>query len=296
MALEGVHTALVTPFTDSGAVDHTGLKRLLDRQLAADVDGVLPLGTTGEAPTLTTKEKSEILKTVISHVKGQIPVMVGVGSNCTATTIENAKMAEDAGADSLLVVTPYYNKPTQEGIFRHFEAVSKATNLPIIVYNIKGRSAVNIETATMQRLSNLPSIVAVKESSGDIQQISDVIEKIQSKNGNFAVLSGDDGLTLPAMALGARGVISVVSNLIPKEVVALVSAALAGDFELARKMHFQLSSIFKVLFIESNPAPVKCALNLCDVPVGGLRLPLCQLSRESEEILRNNLKEFGLLR
>jgi len=295
MIIEGVYTALITPFmpNNRNIINYEMFKKLLHLQLDAGVDGILPLGTTGESPTLTQEEKDKIIKTTVDIAKNKAKILVGTGTNCTKQTIENTERAKDLGADAALVIAPYYNKPTQEGIYRHFAAVSEAVDLPIVVYNIKGRTGVNIETSTLAKMSQLHNIIAVKEASGDIVQMGEVARKLSS--GSFSVMSGDDGLTLPAMALGVRGVISVVSNLIPKDMVELVKAANNNDFTSARLIHNRLAPIFKAAFIETNPIPIKAAMKLCGLNCGGYRLPLCEMKSENIEKLRQILIELNLL-
>ncbi|NLF24704.1 MAG: 4-hydroxy-tetrahydrodipicolinate synthase [Deltaproteobacteria bacterium] len=295
LRIEGVITALVTPFV-KGQVDYEGLAQNIAFQIAEGVSGILPLGTTGETPTLSEQERAKIIQLAAEQARGKALLMVGTGSNCTARTIHNTKLAKDLGADAALIVTPYYNKPTPEGIFRHYEAISEAVDLPIVVYNIAGRTGVNIETTTMKRLSSLPNIIAVKEASGNINQIGDVIHEVQNKHGNFTVVSGDDAMTLPLMALGGHGVISVVSNLTPRHIVAMVKAAAKGDYARARLMHFELLPLFKGAFIETNPIPIKAAMQMCGMPAGTCRLPLCELQPAHKEQLRKILEELGLLK
>lgn len=296
MKIKGVYTALVTPFTgvNNTSVNYTVLKENIRFQLESGISGLVPLGTTGETPTLTKEEQIKIINCTVSEAKGKAVILVGTGTNSTASTIENTLRAKDLGADAALIVTPYYNKPTQEGLYRHFAAVAEAADLPLVVYNIKGRSCVNIETATMSRLAKIPQVVAVKEASGDIGQIGDVVKELASDK--FSVMSGDDGLTLPAMALGAAGVVSVLSNLLPKEVVTLVSAAASNDITAARKIHYHLLPLFKAIFIETNPIPIKAAMNLCGIPCGGHRLPLCEMKQENLEKLISVLQELKIIK
>ncbi|MCL4137635.1 UNVERIFIED_CONTAM: hypothetical protein GTU68_065536 [Idotea baltica] len=278
---KGLWTALITPFNCDLKVDYKSLELLLNRQIEASVNGITLLGTTAETPTLSNDERKEILKFSKEVIGDKVPTMVGVGSYSTATTIENAKIAEELGADSLLVVTPFYNKPTQTGIIKHFEAITNTTNLPICVYNIQGRTGVNIETTTLAKIAEIDSIVGVKESSGDLGQVSDVIDSIQNTQNNFSVLSGDDALSLPLMALGGKGLVSVASNVFPKELKQLVSLCESANFKDARSLYFKLKEVFSVLFIETNPAPTKLVLNKLNIKVGSLRLPLCEVSDES---------------
>jgi 4-hydroxy-tetrahydrodipicolinate synthase len=295
MIFKGLYTALVTPFDKQNNIHVESFKNLLNLQLKSQVAGVVPLGTTGESPTISKEEKKLIIKTTVEILKGKLPIIVGTGSYSTEQTIENTLQAESEGADAALIVTPYYNKPTSEGIFKHFEAVSKSTKLPIIVYNIQGRSAKNIDTPTLKRLSDLPNIKAVKEASGNIEQMVEVLDTVTHHRPDFTVLSGDDSLTLPLIALGGHGVISVVSNLVPKQMNDLVLSALKGDFETARQIHFKLLKLFKTAFIETNPIPIKAAMNLCGLDVGGYRLPLCDMEPKNFEVLSNVVKKMELL-
>ncbi|RCK74104.1 MAG: 4-hydroxy-tetrahydrodipicolinate synthase [Anaerolineae bacterium] len=280
----GVTTAMITPFNSDGTLDLEGLKNNTLFQIETGVQGLLPLGTTGESPTLTDSEKELVVRTVIETVRAQkssIKIMVGVGTNDTRKTINNAKLAKEWGADALLIVTPYYNKPTQEGIFAHFKAISESVDLPIVVYNIKSRTGTNIETPTLEKLAQLSSIIAVKEASGDIAQVMDVLYQIPE----IAVYSGDDNLTFPMICLGAQGVISVISNLFPSQIVQMVYAALNGDLETARRLHFKLLPIFKAAFIETNPAPIKYAMNRSGFAAGPVRLPLVDIRPQSRQII-----------
>jgi 4-hydroxy-tetrahydrodipicolinate synthase len=294
--IEGTITALITPFTkDGSAVDFDGLTHLIERQIAAGVSGILPLGTTGETPTLSPEEKTHVIKHAVAVASGRVPVMVGTGTNCTTSTIVATRQAEDLGADSALVVSPYYNKPSQEGLYAHFKAVTASTNIPLVVYNVAPRTAVNIETSTMKRIAELPSVVAVKEASGNIHQIARVIDEVQNQSDSFSVLSGDDSMTFATMMLGGTGVISVASNLIPEHVVALVECFKNGDYVAARKKHFYLSKLFETLFIETNPVPTKSAFALCGFPAGPVRLPLAPLTAEHLNILTQVLAEYELI-
>ena len=280
MKLEGVITALVTPFTESGAVDEDGLRSNIRFQLERGVDGILPLGTTGETPCLTGDECDLVLRVAVEEAKGKVPILAGTGSNSTVKTVEATRRACDLGADCALVVTPYYNKPTQDGIVAHFEAAAGASDLPVLVYNIQGRTGTNIETSTLERIAGIPGILGVKEASGRIGQMGDVIARIQSRREGFAVLSGDDALTLPLLALGGRGVVSVISNLVPELVRDLVRAGLSGDFETARTLHYRLLTLVEVAFIESNPIPIKAAMDRCGLAGGNVRLPLTPIRPE----------------
>ncbi|CCB85182.1 dihydrodipicolinate synthase [Parachlamydia acanthamoebae UV-7] len=296
MTLKGTITALITPFTAQYDLDEQGLSKNIQFQIASGVNGILVLGTTGESPTLSPEEQTQIIKIAVRETQNKIPVMVGVGCNSTHQTIEKAKKAQDLGADSLLVVTPYYNKPSQEGIFKHFEALSQQVSLPIYVYNIPGRAGVNIEIATLQRIATLPHVAGIKDATGNLLQTSDTIHQISRINPNFTVFCGDDALTLPMISLGAQGIISVVSNLVPTQVSHLVNYALEGQFDLAQKSHYELLSLFKMAFVEVNPAPIKTAMQMCGKPAGSCRLPLCDLLPENKAKLLQLLQEMRLIK
>jgi 4-hydroxy-tetrahydrodipicolinate synthase len=290
----GGTTAMITPFLPDGTVDYDGLRHNTCHQIESGVTGLLPLGTTGESPTLSEDEKERIVRIVIEEAqsaKPDVKVMVGVGTNSTSKTIQNAKQARAWGADALLVVTPYYNKPTQEGILAHFTAICQETDLPVVVYNIKGRTGVNIETSTLKSMFYAnDQIVAVKEASGDIMQMTDVLAEIPE----LAVYSGDDGITFPLICLGGQGVISVVSNLLPRQVVEMVDTALNGDLEKTRLLHFRLMPIFKAAFVETNPAPIKYAMQKMGLAGGLLRLPLVGIRPASRAVLDNVLSKLEL--
>ncbi len=290
MEFKGAITALVTPFTRDGAVDFRGLESNVQHQLDNGINGLLPLGTTGETPTLTAEEQQKIVECVVGLAKGKVPIIVGTGTNSTKKTIENTKKAEQWGADAALVVTPYYNKPTNKGIIEHFKAVAESVEIPIIVYNIAGRTGKNIDTPTMKKLAEIKNIIGVKEASGDINQIMEVLQI-----PNFTVLSGDDGMTFPLMALGGKGIISVASNLVPDKVVAMTDAALEGRWEEARKLHFELLPLFKVIFIETNPIPIKAAMTMKGLAGGSYRLPMCEMEEANKEKLRQVLEQMNLL-
>lgn len=287
----GVTTAMITPFLPDGSVDLVGLKKNTLHQIENGINGLLPLGTTGETPTLTDEEKEQVVCAVVDVTReqgGQIPVLVGVGTNSTEKTIKYAQLAQAWGADALLVVTPYYNKPTQEGLVRHFHAVCEAVNLPIVVYNIKGRTGTNIETPTLKRIAENENVIGVKEASGDIHQMMEVLHNIPE----IAVYSGDDGMTFPLTCLGGQGVISVVSNLLPAPVVELVDESLAGNMDRARQHHFKLLPVFKAAFVESNPGPIKYAMNQLGLAAGPVRLPLVGISESSKKIIDTVLAAF----
>jgi len=280
----GLYTALITPFTDDNKIDYSSLDKILKQQIDAKVDGLVVLGTTGESPTINDDEKSELIKFVVKQCKGKTKIIVGSGANSTDKSIEHSKEAESLGADGLLVVNPYYNKPTQEGLFQHFKAIAESVNIPVILYNIKGRTAVNLETSTLLRLSKVKNIVAVKEASGDISQMMDVISKTDN---NFSVLSGDDGLTYPLITLGGNGVVSVLSNILPKEMKEFVDTALSGNFEKAKDMHYKLLPLMNSMFIETNPIPCKTMMALQGTIDENFRLPMCKMSDSNKSRLQD---------
>jgi len=285
----GSMVAMVTPFRDGG-VDAAALKEHVEFLLKNGTDGLVPLGTTGESPVLTGDERTEILRTVIRAAKGKAPVVAGTGTNDTRTSIELSKGAEALGADALLVVTPYYNKPSQEGLFLHYEAVARATSLPVCLYNVPGRTGVNLLPETVARLAKIRNIVAVKEASGSVEQAAQIHAEC-----DIAVVSGDDALTFPLMMQGATGVISVAANVVPREMADLCAAAAKGDIERARELHLRLLPLMKALFLESNPVPVKAALRLMGRGTGEVRPPLCAMSAANEEKLRRVLADFSLI-
>jgi 4-hydroxy-tetrahydrodipicolinate synthase len=270
MQFRGTFTALVTPFHEDGSLDEETLASLVQRQVAAGIDGLVPLGTTGETPTLDADERRRLLRCVREAAAGQAPLVVGVSANATKLAVENAREAAELGADALLVATPGYNKPTPNGIVEHFRAVAAATELPVMVYNIPGRTGCNITVPTMRRLAEIPGIAAVKEASGSLNQVAETI----LENPGLAVLSGDDALTLPLIRLGGCGVVSVASNLLPGTMNALVRAALDGAWEQARGLDRRLQPLLKALFIETNPLPVKAALAHFGLLKERYRLPL----------------------
>jgi len=292
----GAYTALITPMTESGKVDYDGFREFIRFQINEGIDGILPLGTTGENPTLDEDEEDKLIKIAVKEAKGKIPVIVGAGSNDTKHMVTYVQRAKKAGADAALVVTPYYNKPNDSGMLRHFEAAAKP-GIPIIVYNIASRTGKNIPTPLMKEIAKIPGIIGVKESSGDINQMGDVIREIAAPRKNsqdkFWVLSGDDTMTLPLISLGGDGVISVISNLLPAKVKAMTKAALEGDYEKARTIHYELLPFVKAAFIETNPVPIKYALSLADLPSGPTRLPLGKLEPSSEAAVKKAMKDLG---
>ena len=299
----GAFTALITPMLADGSVDFEGFRKNVKFQLDNGIDGLVPLGTTAETPTLDERpgeEEDKLIKIVFDEVRAfekannkKIPVILGAGSNNTKDAVMYCERAKKAGADAALVVTPYYNKPSKEGIFRHFEAVSKV-GIPIIVYNIQGRTGLNIPTDLLQRIAELPNIAGVKEASGNVGQMMEVIAKIKNKKPDFAVLSGDDSLTLPLLALGGDGVISVVSNLNPAIMHELAQAGLDGDMKKAREIHYRLLPFFKAAFVDGNPSSIKYAMNVKGLPAGGLRLPLVEVCDSAKPVIEAAIKECNL--
>lgn len=288
--VEGCGTALVTPFRD-GQVDYDAYAALVDRQVAAGIDFLVPLGTTGETPCLCDEEKQKILQIAREHAGGR-PVIAGVGTNSLMHTIANIKLLEPYGADAWLVVAPYYNKPNQEGLYKYFKAVAGATDKPIILYNVPGRTGSNISAETTLKLANIDNIAGIKEASSNYSQISAILKE---KPENFMVLSGNDSETLSLMATGAEGIISVASNLVPEEMVALSHAMLDGDIHKARELHHRLSPLFKSCFIESNPIPAKAGLASMGLIENELRLPLVPASDKTTAIMEATLSNLGYL-
>ena len=268
---KGSIVALITPFDRHGNVNNEKLIELIDFHIENGTNGILLLGTTGENPTLSLEERKDMVDKAIEYAKGKIPIIVGTGSNSTIETIKLTKFAENSGADAALVITPYYNKPTQDGLYAHFEAVANKTKLPVIIYNVPSRTGINILPETVAKLAEIDNIIAIKEASGDINQISDVHRLCGDK---LTVLSGDDGMTLPIMAVGGMGVISVTANVAPKKVADLTKAWLDDDTAKALKLHEELTDLNNAMFIETNPLPAKNTLNLMGMDVGGFRLPL----------------------
>src|SRR5437870_5213445 len=271
----GTFTAVVTPFRN-GDVDFAAFEKLVEAQIAAGITGLVAVGTTGESPTLTHDEKHEVIQRAIKIAKGRCKVIAGAGTNATRDSIEATKFAEKAGADGALLVAPYYNKPSQEGLFRHFKAIADATKLPIMLYNIPGRCVVDIGPDTVVRLADAcRNIVSIKEASGSVERVGELRRRLPDE---FTILSGDDSLTLPFLSVGAAGVVSVATNLFPSEVCALVRPCESGDLKSAGKLHRQLLPLFKDLFIEPNPVPVKTALGWRGAMSGEVRLPLCEMT------------------
>jgi 4-hydroxy-tetrahydrodipicolinate synthase len=288
-AFSGCGVALVTPFR-AGAVDYGQLRRLINWQIAQGVPVLCPAGTTGECPTLTVDEHERVIATAVEHTAGRARVLAGTGSNATAETVRMTQFAARAGADGALVVTPYYNRPTQEGLFAHFDRIAEAVDLPLVVYNVPSRTGCNLEPATVERLARCANIVGIKEASGSLDQVSSILART-----DLTVLSGDDSLTLPMLAAGAEGVISVVANLVPRDVVALIQAFRRGDLAEARRLHARLFPLCRALLgVASNPIPVKQAMAMLGRGNGELRLPLCPPDDHGLETLRGVLVQYGL--
>ncbi len=288
----GCGTALVTPFQQDLTLDETALRKLVRRQIEAGIDFLVPCGTTGENPTLTRAEHLRIIEITVEEAKGKVPVLAGAGGYNTQEVIELAREVEHLGADGILSVTPYYNKPTQEGLYQHFKAITEAIHIPIVVYSVQGRTGVNLEPATLARLAQISNICGVKEASGNITQMANVIQQVPS---TFTVLSGDDAVTLPLIALGGRGVISVVSNEIPAEMTALAKLCLKGDFAGARALQRQYLPLMEINFIESNPIPVKAAMGLMGLLDPVYRLHMCPPRPENLRKIEKVLESLGLL-
>ena len=285
--------ALITPFRN-GEVDISTLQKLVEFHVKSGTSGVVPCGTTGESATLSHEEHEQVIERVIQTARGRVAVIAGTGSNNTQEALRFTRHAQRAGADGALLISPYYNKPTQEGLVQHFRAVAEAVDIPIVIYNIASRTGVNIEPETFARLAKIRNIIGVKESSGNLEQMS----RIKALTGEkFTLISGDDGLTLPVLAIGGTGVISVVANILPKEVAQMVAAFHRGQLEEARKLHYRLLAITKAMFIETNPIPVKTAMGLMKlIPEASLRLPMCALSPANLAKLKEVLRAYRLTR
>jgi len=290
---QGSFVAMVTPFRN-GKVDEAKLRELVEFHVTHGTDGLIPCGTTGESPTLHHDEHRRVVEIVIEAARGRIRVVAGTGSNSTAEAIDMTKHAERAGAAGALVVNPYYNKPTQEGLYRHFHAVAESVAIPILLYNIQSRTAINVETDTLARLArDVKNIVGVKEASGSLDQMSQVIAAC---GPDFSVLSGDDNITLPLLAIGGSGVVSVIANIVPRETAELVHAALDGDWKRARELHYRLFPLARAAFLETNPIPIKEAMAMAGMLEPEFRLPMCRMSDANREKLRAILKPYGLIK
>lgn len=287
----GSYVAIVTPFKD-GKVDERALGDLIEWQIERGTNGIVPCGSTGESATLTHEEHDRVIALTVEVARRRVPVIAGTGSNATHEAIRLTQHAKAVGADAALLVTPYYNKPTQEGLFQHYEAIARAVDLPLVLYNIPGRSVVNMTPQTVARLSTITNIVGIKEASGNLSQMSDIVA---SCGDRFVVLSGDDALTLPLMAVGGKGVISVTANVAPAETADMVNAALKGDWDRARRAHYRLLPLSNAMFLETNPIPVKAALAMMGRSTDELRLPLTAMSDGPRAQLRQVMTQFGLI-
>lgn len=288
---KGAIVALVTPFKQ-GRVDEESLRALIEMQINNGTDGIVPCGTTGESATLSHEEHDRVIEITIEAVKKRVPVIAGTGSNSTAEALRLTRHAHEAGADGVLMVTPYYNKPTQEGMYQHFKTIAEQVPIPVVLYNVPGRTGTNLLPETVLRLANVPNIVGIKEASGSMKQIMDVINLCPN---DFSVLSGDDAVALPVMAMGGKGIISVLSNVAPADMAAMVDAYQAGDMDKARSIHYRILALMDAMFIETNPIPVKAALAMMGMISYELRLPLCRMSKANEEKLEKILSAYGLL-
>jgi 4-hydroxy-tetrahydrodipicolinate synthase len=285
---QGSLVALVTPFKN-GKVDYATLRKLVDWHVEQGTDGLVPVGTTGECPTVSMEEHKKIIETVVKQAAGRIPVIAGAGGNSTSEALELTKFSKSVGAEATLQVCPYYNKPKQEGLYRHFATIAEKVNLPVVLYNVPGRTVVSVAPATVARLAKIANIVAIKEATGSMDQTSEILSLC-----SITVLSGDDSLTLPLMAIGAKGVISVVANVIPKDIHDLTRAALQGDFERALRLHAKLFPLCKAMFYETNPIPVKTACGIMGLCSAEMRLPMCEMGAENRGKLVKAMKEYGL--
>ncbi len=287
---QGTYTAIVTPFDSKEKVDYGKFRALIDMQAEAGIDGIVPVGTTGESPTLNYDEHNKVIETAIQHARGRMKVIAGTGANSTQEAIELTRHAIDAGADATLQVTPYYNKPNQEGLFRHFSTIADL-GLPTVLYNVPGRTSREIAVETIARLSKHSKIVAVKEAGGSVDRVSAILDCC-----DITVLSGDDSLTIPMMSVGAKGVISVASNIVPKELTDMTHFALEGKWKEAAKLHARYYRLFRDLFIDTNPIPVKTAMAMMGLIEEVYRLPLCEISKSNREVVKQRLKELDLIK
>lgn len=290
--IQGALTAIITPFRN-GAVDYDRLAANVRFQIDKGIDGLVPVGTTGESPTLSHEEHRKVIEKVVRATAGKVKVIAGTGSNSTDEALELTRHAKQVGADGALMVNPYYNRPTQEGLYRHFATIAEEVGLPIILYNIPGRTGVTMTAKTVARLAEHEAIIGIKEATGSLDMATEIATLCDPRK--FIILSGDDSLTLPIMSVGGCGVISVLSNIIPDKIKALTTAALAGDFTTARQYHLELFPLFKGMFVETNPVPIKTAMMLMGMDSGDLRLPLCEMAEENLDGLKSLLADAGLI-
>ncbi|MBQ6443957.1 MAG: 4-hydroxy-tetrahydrodipicolinate synthase [Methanosphaera sp.] len=296
MNLNGTHVAMITPFDKDGNIDEEKYRNLIDFLIENNVDGVVAAGTTGESATITHEEQQNIIDIMIDQVNGRVTTIAGAGSNATVEAQNLVKYAEDAGADAALVITPYYNKPQQSGLYDHFKLLNDSNNIPIIAYNVPSRTGVDLAVDTIVDVAKLDNIVAIKEANPDLNKLASLFNQLNNNDLNdFVVLSGNDSLTLPMIAQGARGVISVAANVLPDKMSQMVNFALEGEYEKSRELSNYLFELMDVLFIEASPAPTKRALNLMGMDVGGLRMPINPISDKNDEILQKVLKKYELI-
>lgn len=290
----GAFVAIVTPFNPDGSLDEQGLVDLIEFQLAGGTHGIVPCGTTGESATMSHDEHRRVVELTVKTVAGRVPVLAGAGSNSTSETIELTRHAKSAGADGVLLITPYYNKPSQEGLYQHFKAVAEAVEIPIIMYNVPSRTAVNMLPQTVARCAKLPNIAGIKEATGSLQQVSEVIRLCPA---DFALLSGDDFTSMASVLVGGTGVISVTSNVAPKEMAQMIEAALAGNLARANELHYRLLPLMQAMFFDTNPVPAKVTLGMMGkIKSAGVRLPLCDMDEATTTKVKQSAKEFGLLK
>ena len=290
---KGLGTALITPFEEDGRIDYASLEKLICAQLDAGVNALVICGTTGEPPAMTDTERSDVIRFAVRTVAGRIPVIAGTGSNCTASAAANSRRAEELGADGVLVVTPYYNKCTQDGLFLHYRTVAESTSLPVIAYNVPGRTGVNLLPSTAARLTEIPNLAGIKEASGNITQIINTAKAIEGSN--ISLFSGDDPAALPIFAVGGVGLISVASNAVPARIKELTDACLAGDYATARKLQYRYQRFFELLFAEVNPIPIKAACALLGLCKPYMRLPLTQATDATTAALREEMKKLSFI-
>ncbi len=289
--LQGAITAIVTPFRD-GKLDEGAYRELIEFQIKGGINGIVPCGTTGESATLTHEEHKRVVEACVDQVKKRVPVVAGTGSNNTAEAVELTRHAEQAGADYALLITPYYNKPTQEGVYQHFKTVADNTSIPMVVYNVPSRTSLNLLPETVARLAEFKNIVAIKEATGDLKQCAKIVELCGDK---ITLLSGDDFTVLPLLAIGGTGVISVVSNVAPRDMADMCAAFAKGDIKTAQKLHYKMWPLMEAMFYETNPTPAKTALNMMGKISGEVRQPLCPMSPANQDKLRQVLKKYGLI-
>ncbi len=292
MDLRGVHPAIITPFNKDKSVDEIRLRKNIEFLIENGVSGIVPCGTTGESATLSHDEHKKVIEISVDAASGKVPVIAGTGSNSTSEAVNLTKFAEDVGVDVAMLITPYYNKPTERGLLKHYKKISRCTDLPIIVYNVPSRTGTNMDANLISKISQISNIIGVKEASGDIGQVSRIIEKTSDK---FSVISGDDSMTLPITALGGMGVISVVGNIVPSMMSDMVSLGLSGDIRKARGLHYKLSPLFRAMFLETNPIPVKAAAEMMGLCNGILRSPMNTISQENKNRLKEVMKGLNLI-